>query len=114
MRVLICGGRDFANVAFIWSRLDRLHERTPFTAIITGGYRGVDTIAIEWAVTKPGVKRYVCKAEWTKYGRAAGPLRNARMLEWKPDLVVAFPGGDDTADMKAKANAAGIQIEEPL
>lgn len=112
MRVLICGGRDFNNVAFIWSRLDRLHEQTPFTAIITGGARGVDAIASEWAVTKPGIQRYVCKADWDKHGRAAGPIRNARMLEWNPDLVVAFPGGRGTADMMRRAHEASVRIEE--
>jgi hypothetical protein len=43
-------------------------------------------------------------ANWKVYGRAAGPIRNMKMLlEGKPDLVVAFPGGIGTADMVKKA-----------
>jgi predicted Rossmann-fold nucleotide-binding protein len=34
------------------------------------------------------------------------------MLEWKPDLVVAFPGGTGTADMVAQAKAAGVAVME--
>lgn len=44
-------------------------------------------------------------------GKAAGPIRNQRMLdEGKPDLVVAFPGGRGTADMVRRAKAAGVPV----
>jgi predicted polyphosphate/ATP-dependent NAD kinase len=32
-------------------------------------------------------------------------------LTWKPDLVVAFPGGDGTADMVWRAEAAGVPVQ---
>lgn len=45
--------------------------------------------------------------------RSAGPKRNQRMLDkGKPDLVLAFPGGDGTADMVRKAKSAGVPIIE--
>lgn len=110
MRVLVCGGRHFSNVAFIWAALDRLHGEHRFTAMIQGGAMGSDFHANEWAKTKPEIERHVCRADWRSYGRAAGPVRNARMLEWKPDLVVAFPGGRGTADMVAQATAAGVPV----
>ena len=54
-------------------------------------------------------------ADWKTYGRAAGPLRNARMIaEGKPDLVLAFPGGRGTADMTRKARAAGVEVRAVL
>jgi hypothetical protein len=112
LRVLVCGGRDFTNRAFVWSALARLHAATPFAAIIQGGAAGADALAAEWARTKPKIERYVCKADWATYGRSAGAKRNARMLEWKPDFVVAFPGGKGTANMVAQATAAGIQVLE--
>lgn len=112
MRVLVCGGRDFTNAAFICATLDRLHRERPFTAFMQGGARGVDSIAAAWARNQPGLQRFVCKADWEQYGQAAGPIRNARMLEWKPDLVVAFPGGRGTADMVRRAHAAGIETCE--
>lgn len=112
MRVLVCGGRDFTNVAYIWTKLDRLHAEHPITHLIHGGARGADTIAGDWAKTKPGIERYVCRADWEKHGKAAGPKRNARMLEWKPDLVVAFPGGRGTADMVRRSKEAGVEVKE--
>lgn len=111
MKVLVCGGRDFDNVAYICSKLDKLNEETPFTGIITGGARGVDTIANEWAKTKP-FDRYVSHADWKKYGKSAGHIRNAHMLTWKPDLVVAFPGGRGTANMVRLAKEAGVEVIE--
>jgi len=52
-------------------------------------------------------------AEWDKFGRRAGPLRNEQMLrEGKPDVVVAFPGGRGTAHMVRIAKEAGIDVLE--
>lgn len=110
MKVLVCGGRDFDNRAFVWSKLDALHAERKFTALMQGGARGADALAAEWGRTKSGIQRYACKADWEKYGRAAGPIRNKRMLEWKPDLVVAFPGGSGTANMVKLATDAGVEV----
>lgn len=90
--------------------MDALHSERKFTAIIQGGAQGADRLASEWARTKPEIERYECKADWHKHGLASGPLRNARMLEWKPDLVVAFPGGRGTADMVRRSKAAGVEV----
>lgn len=117
MRIIVCGGRDFNNIAFIWSRLDRIHAATPIAELLTGGANfkkeiGVDYQANEWAKTKPNIRRYVSEADWDKYGDAAGPIRNAHMLTWKPDKVIAFEGGRGTANMKRLAREAGVPVEE--
>ena len=53
----------------------------------------------------------VYPADWRTHGRAAGPLRNARMIaEGKPDLVIAFKGNRGTQDCCRKAEAAGIPV----
>lgn len=93
MRVLVCGGRNFRSPAQVAATLDRLHEQHKFTHLIQGGATGADQFAKEWAMRHPEIERYVCRADWSTHGKAAGPIRNARMLEWKPDLVVAFAGG---------------------
>lgn len=72
--------------------------------------RGVDSFAAEWAI-KFGFKLYKFPAEWDKYGRKAGPIRNQQMLdEGKPDAVIAFPGGTGTADMVRRSEKAGIKV----
>jgi hypothetical protein len=113
MRVIVCGSRDHSNVAFIWSKLDTLHAARPFTAFMQGGQRGADRMARDWARTKPELNglRFQSDADWTRYGHAAGPIRNWHMLEWKPDLVIGFPlpGSVGTWDMLCKAERAGIE-----
>lgn len=109
MRVIVCGGRNFRSPAQVFHGLDRIHSDTPITELMQGGATGADQFAKEWAVTKQ-IKRFVCKADWDKHGKAAGPIRNARMLEWKPDLVIAFPGGRGTANMVKQATDAGVKV----
>lgn len=110
MRLIVCGGRDFANAAFLNSVLDRIHAERTVSALMQGGASGADALASQWAKSK-GIERYVCRAEWKRYGSSAGPIRNSRMLEWKPDLVVAFPSivSVGTWDMVRQAMAAKVE-----
>lgn len=133
MRVLVCGGRgygvipkgcppdqvrryaDIANrQAFILREtLDDFHKtKGPFTVLIHGAAPGADTLACRWAL-KRGLLINSWAANWEQHGRAAGPIRNQQMIdEGKPELVVAFPGGRGTADMVARAKAAGVKVIE--
>lgn len=108
MRVLVCGGRDYADWSHVYSVLYSLDPQP--TVIIEGGATGADKFAREWAYVE-GCPNETFAADWKSDGRSAGPRRNARMLaDGKPDLVVAFRGGRGTADMTAKAERAGIPV----
>lgn len=108
MRVLVCGGRDYANVDRVYAVLDDIAP----SHIIHGGAKGADAIAAMWADERRVPVDAYC-AMWDEHGRAAGPLRNQRMLdEGKPDLVVAFLGGRGTADMVRRARAAGVEVRQ--
>jgi len=110
LRVLICGGRDYADRDALHEVLDRLHAERQFALVISGGAHGADAMAHDWAISR-GIAAEVYMAEWARFGRKAGPLRNLRMLqEGKPNLVVAFPGGRGTANMVGQANSAGIEV----
>lgn len=111
-RVLVCGGRDYRDAKHVRRVLDGLRiEHGPLT-IIEGGAGGADACASEWAHLR-GFDNLTFRADWTAHGRAAGPIRNQKMIEeGKPDLVVAFPGGSGTADMVRRARAAGVPVIE--
>lgn len=112
MRVLVCGGRDFDDKVAMDSWLDLIHAKTPITAIINGGARGADSLASVWARSRH-VDLHVYMADWERYNKSAGPIRNGIMItEGKPDLVVAFPGGKGTANMIEQAKAANIEVRE--
>jgi hypothetical protein len=36
--------------------------------LMQGGATGADQFAMEWAATKPEIKRYVCHADWETHG----------------------------------------------
>lgn len=114
MRVLVCGGRDFDNMDGLVHVLDQLHAQQPITLVIHGNARGADALADRWAGSRRvRVDRY--DADWKAHGRSAGPIRNRRMLvEGKPDLVVAFPGGRGTANMVEQARKAGVKVMEAV
>lgn len=92
--------------------LSEIHKATPISALIQGGAGGADLLGRCWA-RMHGMKPITVPADWKRYGRAAGPIRNKRMLtDFKPDLVVAFPGGRGTADMIRQAEAAGVAVRK--
>ncbi len=101
-KLLVSGGRDFNDVDFIVDYLMRVHKSKKITTVIAGGARGVDTIAEMWA-DELGIETdifEVTDADWKKYGKRAGILRNKIMFEEsKPDGVFCFPGGNGTANM---------------
>lgn len=106
MRVLVCGGRDYQNVMRVWEILDLLPKKD--LVIIQGDARGADELAKTWAKNK-NVECLSFPADWNKYGKRAGYIRNAKMLdEGKPDLVIAFPGGKGTDMMVMLSESAGI------
>lgn len=112
MKILVCGGRDYADKERVARALDAVHKKHRITLLIEGGASGADACGLVWAVTRRVATKTI-EADWAKYGRSAGPKRNQRMLdEGKPDAVVAFPGGTGTADMVRRAKRANIPVWE--
>lgn len=111
MIVLVTGGRNYSNIDAVNMALDQLHAHRPITVLIHGGATGADAIAGRWGrINDVRVECYI--ANWLEYGRHAGPIRNQKMIDVKPDLVVAFPGGAGTRDLVSRAKRAGIEIKQ--
>jgi predicted Rossmann-fold nucleotide-binding protein len=99
-KVLVCGGRIFSDKDKVYSVLNLINKIFDNDIIIIqGGATGADSLAKEWAADNC----VICITEnvnWDLYGKKAGPIRNQLMLDkHKPDIVIAFPGGNGTADM---------------
>jgi hypothetical protein len=110
MRLLVCGGRNYADRERLFELLDELHKRYAFSLLVNGGARGADKLARVWAHERDIPVR-VFTANWARNGSLAGPLRNQRMLvEGRPELVVAFPGGPGTRDMTRQATKFGVAV----
>ena len=114
-RVLMCGGRDWIQRDTTFRLLDEYLLSNPISVVIHGAARGADTLAHEWAQSRgiPVMPFPVTSQEWQTIGRSAGHVRNQRMLDQgKPDVVIAFPGGNGTRGMKQKARHARVPVVE--
>jgi hypothetical protein len=117
MKLIICGGRDFTDQAFINEVLNLVHEKKGIELIIQGGARGADRLGKEWAVAN-NVRNVEVPADWDRHGKSAGYKRNAEMLAMLLHLkkkgdkvaVVAFPGGVGTNNMMVLAEKAGVDV----
>ena len=109
-KVLVAGGRDFDDYNLLTNTLaDILWLEPEGIEIIEGGARGADRMAQQWAIAV-GVPFTTVNADWDKYKKAAGPIRNIEMAKMKPDLVVLFPGGAGTNHMYETAKKYGLSI----
>ncbi|MSP92323.1 MAG: DUF2493 domain-containing protein [Myxococcales bacterium] len=88
MKLAVVGSRTFCNRALLFERLAAYLEAHPVTSIVSGGAAGADALAEEVA-REFGLPCTVVRAEWDQFGRAAGPLRNAR-IAGMADAVLAF------------------------
>lgn len=124
MRVLICGGRHYNDWKRFNALLDAIHAQNGISCIIQGGATGADWLARVWAGNNAvncqsfpaeweNLDVANCKVKWRQdgkpYNALAGFNRNQEMIEFgEPDLMLAFPGGEGTADMTRRTVAAGV------
>lgn len=117
MRILVCGSRHFNDYNFMYRTIAAMFDPDDTLTLIHGDARGADRLAEAvflsgYFHSSPEYKRF--PADWSKYGKAAGPIRNKQMLdEGKPDLVIAFlgPNSRGTQNMIDQARRAGVPVE---
>jgi predicted Rossmann fold nucleotide-binding protein DprA/Smf involved in DNA uptake len=87
-RVAIVGSRGYPDEDEVFSYI---HELPSDTVVVSGGAEGPDTWA-ERAAKRRGMLVVIYRADWSLYGKAAGPIRNAAIVA-NCDRVVAFWDG---------------------
>ncbi len=104
VRIAVTGGRAYTNKEVVYDALNSSLERARSLGLqmylVVGDADGADALARQWAIDN-GIDHKLdgYKADWRKYGPAAGPIRNKRMLDDGIDLLHSFPGGRGTAHM---------------
>lgn len=107
-RVIIAGSRTLDDVALV----RRAVEASGFTvtSVISGGARGVDACGKAWAADN-GIPVEQMHAEWNRYGRAAGPIRNRQMAEQADALIAVWDGESrGTRHMIEEARRRGLAV----
>lgn len=84
------------------------------TEVVSGNARGADEMG-EWWASENGIQIKLFPANWSKFGKAAGPIRNEEMAKYA-DCLVAFWDGKSkgTSNMLDLAEKYGLHIEVVL
>jgi hypothetical protein len=106
MNILVCGTREELSMPQQILIESVMMELVGKNVCIDGGAAGVDSYAHEFASRSLGWGTRRFPADWTRFGKSAGPIRNQQMLDENDvDLVLAFPGPESrgTWDMVERA-----------
>ena len=114
-KVIVAGGRDFDNYEFLKKKLDETFESLgdldahPIE-IISGMADGADTLGIKYT-KEHKLTMVLYPANWDKYPRMAGILRNMNMLVTATHLVAFWDGkSHGTKHMIEIAKEKGIPV----
>lgn len=118
MKVLVTGDREWTDgfaILYVLGALKWIYDPTE-VIVIHGDARGADRLAAEIALDLGySVKPY--PANWDKYGKSAGPIRNQHMLDDNPDIELAFAFHNDlgkskgTKDMVERLKKAKVPVK---
>lgn len=110
MKVIIAGGRNITDQ----SQIDMAVASSGFTVteLISGTARGADRLGEAWARDhQVPVTRF--PAEWDRYGKRAGYLRNQIMAQYAEALILVWDGQSaGSGHMLAIAKALGLKVFE--
>lgn len=93
-KIIIAGGRDFMDYNLLKEKTNKILQEKRVShkiVIISGCARGADTLGLRYASENAfDVEEY--PANWDKYGKKAGYMRNVEMAE-NADALIAFWDG---------------------
>ncbi len=112
VRVIVAGSRDFHNEEYTKKVLDEVFAKFEGEDIIvlSGGCGGADLEGEIYADAHQ-LKLEKYPALWKKYGKAAGPKRNAEMVEVADYAVVFSAGGNGSKSLISLAEKKGIPTQ---
>ena len=86
MKVIIAGTRTFNNYQLLCNTIKELNIN--IDEIVCGGAKGADALGAKYAKENNIPIKYFL-ADWDKYGKGAGPIRNHQMGDYA-DYLIAF------------------------
>lgn len=117
-RVIIAGNRKFSDYQKLKENCDRilwekLEDEEYCVIIVSGHAKGADALGEQYAHER-GLQLDAHPADWKKYGRSAGGIRNKEMTESAVALI-AFPQEGEknrgTRNMVKIALARGLKCD---
>ena len=113
-KIIIAGGRDFNDYKLLEKEVSGFLKTLDIDSgleIVSGGAKGVDAMGERFAQENDiAVKLF--PADWKKFGRAAGPKRNAQMADYATHLLSFWDGkSKGTKSMISLAEKKGISVK---
>jgi hypothetical protein len=108
MRTIIAGSRSACSMLELEAAVRKCGWQ--ITSIISGGARGADRLGEQWA-WRHGIPLEVFPADWDKWGKSAGYIRNEQMAN-KAEALIALWDGESlgTAHMIRQAEVRRLQV----
>lgn len=112
MHVIIAGCRDFNDYSLVEKEvMNYIGKFLHLVEIISGGASGVDALGERFA-NEHGLPLKVVPADWKKYGKSAGPLRNEQMARMAGTLIAFWDGKSrGTKNMIETAKKLGLKVK---
>lgn len=79
MKVIIAGSRSITDFSIVEKAIEESEWKDEITEVVSGTAKGVDKLGERWAMNN-NIKITQFPAEWKKYGRNAGPIRNKKWV----------------------------------
>lgn len=89
MKVIIAGTRDVNDYKLVVDTITRSGYN--ITEVVSGCATGVDRLGEQWARAND-IPVKEMPANWTLYGKSAGPRRNKDMAEYADAAVIIWDG----------------------
>lgn len=111
-KIIIAGSRTFNNYDFVSKLLNTLDFSDAI--IVSGHASGVDSLGERYA-NEHEIELKVFPADWNKYGKSAGPIRNRQMAEYA-DVLILFWDGESrgSKNMLETAKKFNLEIHEVI
>ena len=108
MKTIIAGSRTITDLRHVEEAVACSHIQ--ITEVISGGARGVDTLAITYA-QQQNLPLTIMRANWDKFGKSAGFRRNAEMATVADALIALWDGqSKGTLHMINVAKERGLKV----
>lgn len=117
-KIVICGSRHLKDYEFLKASVEDVIKKENIEydnlQIVSGHADGADYLGERFAAEK-GIPLKIFPADWAKYGKAAGPIRNKQMVDYvktDPCLVIAFESENSkgTRNMIKQSEQAKIKV----
>lgn len=110
MRIIVAGSRSIDSYALVKNSIMESGWVDRETEIVSGEARGVDTHAITFAYLA-NLPCHRFPANWNKYGKGAGMIRNREMVEFSDALIAIWDGrSKGTKAMIDIATKRGLRV----